>query len=239
MVILDACVRLLPGVMGAASSGEEESFETGLLEYPHYTRPVDMGRAHDPRSAAIGGSCEDRGVATRTRGRRYTAKAAGPDRAPRGRSQAPPSGARRRDMKARRNEPDRDARARSHRRADRRQARSRIPPRRHAARRRQGHRRRAHPRPEFRRRVHRPRQQGRRLAASPSARSASAKASSASSRSIRRSSTRSRSCAAATFAVPSSITCVAAPVRPRASPSAATVHRDDGGGQAAEKAPEA
>ena len=41
MVILDACVRLLPGVMGAASSGEEESFETGLIEYPHYTRPVD------------------------------------------------------------------------------------------------------------------------------------------------------------------------------------------------------
>ena len=40
MVILDACVRLLPGVMGAASSGEEESFEQGLLEYPHYTRPV-------------------------------------------------------------------------------------------------------------------------------------------------------------------------------------------------------
>ena len=39
MVILDACVRLLPGVMGAASSGEEESFEQGLLEYPHYTRP--------------------------------------------------------------------------------------------------------------------------------------------------------------------------------------------------------
>ncbi|MBA3668839.1 MAG: tRNA (guanosine(37)-N1)-methyltransferase TrmD [Sphingomonas sp.] len=41
MVLLDTCVRLLPGVMGAASSGEEESFETGLLEYPHYTRPVD------------------------------------------------------------------------------------------------------------------------------------------------------------------------------------------------------
>ena len=41
MVLLDACIRLLPGVMGAASSGVEESFETGLLEYPHYTRPVD------------------------------------------------------------------------------------------------------------------------------------------------------------------------------------------------------
>ena len=37
--LLDACIRLLPGVMGAASSGEEESFEDGLLEYPHYTRP--------------------------------------------------------------------------------------------------------------------------------------------------------------------------------------------------------
>ena len=41
MVLLDACIRLLPGVMGATSSGEEESFEEGLLEYPHYTRPVD------------------------------------------------------------------------------------------------------------------------------------------------------------------------------------------------------
>lgn len=39
MVLLDACVRLLPGVMGAAASGTEESFENGLLEYPHYTRP--------------------------------------------------------------------------------------------------------------------------------------------------------------------------------------------------------
>lgn len=41
IVLLDACIRLLPGVMGAASSGDDESFETGLLEYPHYTRPVE------------------------------------------------------------------------------------------------------------------------------------------------------------------------------------------------------
>jgi len=41
LAVLDACVRLLPGVMGAPSSGEEESFESGLLEYPHYTRPVE------------------------------------------------------------------------------------------------------------------------------------------------------------------------------------------------------
>ena len=39
LVLLDACIRLLPGVMGAPSSGDEESFESGLLEYPHYTRP--------------------------------------------------------------------------------------------------------------------------------------------------------------------------------------------------------
>jgi tRNA (guanine37-N1)-methyltransferase len=38
---IDACVRLLPGVMGAAASLAEESFERGLLEYPHYTRPQD------------------------------------------------------------------------------------------------------------------------------------------------------------------------------------------------------
>ncbi len=39
LVLLDACIRLIPGVMGAASSGDEESFDSGLLEYPHYTRP--------------------------------------------------------------------------------------------------------------------------------------------------------------------------------------------------------
>ena len=41
MVLLDACVRLIPGVMGKTESGSEESFESGLLEYPHYTRPRD------------------------------------------------------------------------------------------------------------------------------------------------------------------------------------------------------
>ncbi|MDB5513091.1 MAG: tRNA (guanine-N1)-methyltransferase [Enterovirga sp.] len=41
LALLDSCVRLLPGVMGAQDSGTEESFEGGLLEYPHYTRPRD------------------------------------------------------------------------------------------------------------------------------------------------------------------------------------------------------
>jgi len=46
LAVLDACVRLIPGVMGKIESGEQESFEGGLLEYPHYTRPRDWeGRA--------------------------------------------------------------------------------------------------------------------------------------------------------------------------------------------------
>ena len=46
MVLLDAAIRLLPGVMGKEASGEDESFSHGLLEYPHYTRPaVWEGRA--------------------------------------------------------------------------------------------------------------------------------------------------------------------------------------------------
>ena len=39
MVLLEAVVRLIPGVLGAPDSRDEESFENGLLEYPHYTRP--------------------------------------------------------------------------------------------------------------------------------------------------------------------------------------------------------
>ncbi|WP_421927865.1 tRNA (guanosine(37)-N1)-methyltransferase TrmD [Neoaquamicrobium sediminum] len=42
LVLLDAVVRLLPGVMGNDASGSEESFESGLLEHPHYTRPQDF-----------------------------------------------------------------------------------------------------------------------------------------------------------------------------------------------------
>ena len=41
IALLDACVRLLPGVMGKPQSADEESFVDGLLEYPHYTRPQE------------------------------------------------------------------------------------------------------------------------------------------------------------------------------------------------------
>ena len=97
MVILDACVRLLPGVMGAASSGEEESFNEGLLEYPHYTRPVEWEGRTIPEvlrsgdHAKIAAWRHARAVED-TRLRR-------PDLIERhgGASQAPPSGARRED----------------------------------------------------------------------------------------------------------------------------------------------
>ena len=42
MAVIDACVRLLPGVMGKLASGAEESFSEGLLEYPQYTRPQEF-----------------------------------------------------------------------------------------------------------------------------------------------------------------------------------------------------
>lgn len=49
LTVLDAVVRILPGVMGNAASGTHESFETGLLEHPHYTRPQEFeGRTIPP-----------------------------------------------------------------------------------------------------------------------------------------------------------------------------------------------
>jgi tRNA (guanine37-N1)-methyltransferase len=46
IALLDACIRLLPGVVGDAATLDEESFQQGLLEYPHYTRPQEwQGRA--------------------------------------------------------------------------------------------------------------------------------------------------------------------------------------------------
>jgi tRNA (guanine37-N1)-methyltransferase len=49
LIVMDACIRLLPGVMGNDTTADEESFSNGLLEYPHYTRPAAW-------SAANGGS---------------------------------------------------------------------------------------------------------------------------------------------------------------------------------------
>jgi tRNA (guanine37-N1)-methyltransferase len=95
MVILDACVRLLPGVMGAASSGEEESFETGLLEYPHYTRPVQWEGRTIPEVLRSGDHAKI--AAWRNAKAIEDTRLRRPDLIERhgGASQAPPSGARR------------------------------------------------------------------------------------------------------------------------------------------------
>jgi len=100
MVILDACVRLLPGVMGAASSGEEESFETGLLEYPHYTRPVDWEGRTIPEVLRSGDHA--RIAAWRHERALEDTRLRRPDLIERhgGASQAPPSGAQSKNKKA-------------------------------------------------------------------------------------------------------------------------------------------
>jgi tRNA (guanine37-N1)-methyltransferase len=54
LALIDACVRLMPGVMGEEASGVEESFESGLLEYPHYTRPRDF-EGHDIPDVLLSG----------------------------------------------------------------------------------------------------------------------------------------------------------------------------------------
>ncbi|QDZ00101.1 tRNA (guanosine(37)-N1)-methyltransferase TrmD [Nitratireductor mangrovi] len=54
LVLLDAVVRLLPGVMGNEASGSEESFEGGLLEHPHYTRPQEWERRAIPEVLVSG-----------------------------------------------------------------------------------------------------------------------------------------------------------------------------------------
>jgi tRNA (guanine37-N1)-methyltransferase len=97
LVLLDACVRLLPGVMGASSSGVDESFENGLLEYPQYTRPYlwegrtipEVLRSGDHAKIA---AWRKHKAAEDTRSRR-------PDLMKRhgGASEAPPSGARHED----------------------------------------------------------------------------------------------------------------------------------------------
>ena len=65
MVLIDAVVRLLPGVVGKAASLAEESFEAGLLEYPHYTRAAHVGGPDDPGGAPLRRPQEDRRVAAR------------------------------------------------------------------------------------------------------------------------------------------------------------------------------
>ncbi|SDI69694.1 tRNA (Guanine37-N(1)-) methyltransferase [Bradyrhizobium lablabi] len=54
MALIDACVRLLPGVMGKLASGTDESFSEGLLEYPQYTRPQEFEGRTIPETLTSG-----------------------------------------------------------------------------------------------------------------------------------------------------------------------------------------
>ena len=163
MVLLDACVRLLPGVMGAASSGEEESFEAGLLEYPHYTRPVTWEGRTIPEVLRSGDHAKI--AAWRHEASIRDTRLRRPDLIERhgGASQAPPSGAQRRTRRLKTMNLIQTLEAEQIAVADRTTRHSRIPPRRHAQGRRQGRRRRPHPCPELRGRVHRPLEQGHRV----------------------------------------------------------------------------
>ena len=73
IALIDACVRLLPGVMGGAASAEEESFADGLLEYPQYTRPAAwQGRKVPP--VLLSGHHENIAAWRRAAARRVTAE---------------------------------------------------------------------------------------------------------------------------------------------------------------------
>ena len=63
MALIDACVRLLPGVMGKEASGAEESFSEGLLEYPQYTRPQLFEGRGNPGNPHVRRPRQGRGLA--------------------------------------------------------------------------------------------------------------------------------------------------------------------------------
>ena len=63
IALLDACVRLLPGVMGKEASIAEESFADGLLEYPQYTRPPVFEGEPIPEVLTVGRPRQDRAMA--------------------------------------------------------------------------------------------------------------------------------------------------------------------------------
>ena len=78
MALVDACIRLLPGVMGQDASGAEESFEAGLLEYPHYTRPRDWEGRAIPEVLLSGDHAADPPLAARSGRATHAGATAGP-----------------------------------------------------------------------------------------------------------------------------------------------------------------
>lgn len=71
IALLDACIRLIPGVIGDQDSLTEESFESGLLEYPHYTRP-QVWRGREVPEILLSGHHEKIGAWRREQSERLT-----------------------------------------------------------------------------------------------------------------------------------------------------------------------
>ena len=63
MAVIDAVVRLLPGVLGDDESAVQDSFMEGLLDHPHYTRPESIDGQQSAGSAAVGRSCANSALA--------------------------------------------------------------------------------------------------------------------------------------------------------------------------------
>ena len=78
MVLIDAIVRQLPGVLGDEQSAVQESFVDGLLDCPHYTRPEVYEGERVPRGAAVGAPRGDRALAAEAGAGQDVAAPAGP-----------------------------------------------------------------------------------------------------------------------------------------------------------------
>ena len=80
LVLIDAVVRLLPGVLGAAESAQQDSFVAGLLDWPHYTRPESFEGRTVPAVLVGGNHAAIRALAREAGARAHLAPAAGSDR---------------------------------------------------------------------------------------------------------------------------------------------------------------
>ena len=83
LTVVEAVVRLLPGVLGNERSVDEESFTTGLLEYPQYTRPADLPGLGGARGLAVGRPRDGGRVASGPGAGHNPPSASRPDRGPR------------------------------------------------------------------------------------------------------------------------------------------------------------
>ena len=78
MVLIESCIRLIEGTVNKTESVDEESFETGLLEYPHYTRPANWNGRDVPEILLSRSSCQGTSLAACSGRRNYPCAQTGP-----------------------------------------------------------------------------------------------------------------------------------------------------------------